>query len=347
MSDNDADRAGYQEQVARLAADVAARLAAEPQSEITAHLARLAARQAPDPGPALEAARQELQSSPGIPADIGERRGRAGLAEALAHLADEVAAHRRAMESLMTALADSFRPATHRHPDVEGELDALHDRFAAAERNRAWTPTDLDQATRLEALERACHEAHPAAVVLGATPPALAAEREVLAASLRDVVTAVDEPLVGVGDTAAAVLADLGRSVVGHGVDAVAASEPGALGGVVVTEADHLAPGALGDLVAAAARSLRPGGRLVVTAADASSLHAHRGVLHLDLERRSTLHPMVLETSCAAAGFVAFELHGGEPDGDSGSPAAGAGGAKVRSEDVLDGPQHFLAVARR
>lgn len=160
MSESDADRAGYQEQVARLAADVAARLSAEPQSELTAHLARLAARQATDPGPALDAARQELEASPGVPDDIGERRGRA-LAEAVAQLAEEVAAQRRALDSVVAAVADSFRPATHRHPDLEGELDALHDRFATAERRRSWAPTDLDVAARLEALERARHDQEP------------------------------------------------------------------------------------------------------------------------------------------------------------------------------------------
>jgi hypothetical protein len=155
VPDRDARPAGYQDEVARLAAEIAARLGPEPESDITAHLARIVAREVTDPGPALDRAHRELGASPGVPAGAGGDKRRAALAEAVSQLADEVAAHRRALEALLRAFADSFRPATHHHPDLEGELDALHDRLATMDRTRAWTPTDLDVITRLEALERA------------------------------------------------------------------------------------------------------------------------------------------------------------------------------------------------
>lgn len=155
MSDGHVEVSGHQDQVARLAVEIAAHLAAEPRSEITAHLARVAARQAAQPDALLEAARGELDAAPGVPEDPGAIKARGALAEAVAQLAGEVAAQRRALEAVLTVLTDSFRPATHHHPDLEGELDALHDRFATAERSRTWAPTDLDLITRLEALERA------------------------------------------------------------------------------------------------------------------------------------------------------------------------------------------------
>jgi hypothetical protein len=236
------------------------------------------------------------------------------------------------MESLLTALADSFRPATHRHPDLEGELDALHDRFATADRARAWTPTDLDLVTRLEALERARRDDDP--------PVADAMGREMLATTLGEVVPDLEEPVATVGPTAADVLSRLDRPVTGHGADAVVGSEPGALGGIVVTEADHLAPRALVDLVAAAARALRPGGQLVVSAADPTSRGARPGALH----------PLGLEAVCTAVGFRTFELHDPTPfagpdptiDGQIGSEERVA-----RLADLLSGPQHFVAVVRR
>ncbi len=155
MSAGDVELPGHQDQVARLATEIAARLAADPRSEITAHLARVAARQARPPDGLIEGAADGLRDAPGVPPiPQGGKKERA-LTDAVTQLAEEVAAHRRALEAVLTVLADSFRPATHRHADLEGELDALHDRFVTADRARSWTPTELDLVSRIEALERA------------------------------------------------------------------------------------------------------------------------------------------------------------------------------------------------
>lgn len=155
MSDDGIERSGHQDEVSRLAAEIAAHLAADPRSEITAHLARVAARQASPPDAMLEAAGRELHDAPGVPDVPPPSRDRSALTDAVTQLAAEVAAHRRVLEAVVRVLGESFRPATHRHPDVEGELDALHDRFVTAERSRTWAPTDLDLVARVEALERA------------------------------------------------------------------------------------------------------------------------------------------------------------------------------------------------
>ena len=146
---------GHQDEVARLATEIAARLAADPRSEITAHLARVAARQAEPADDALEAAAEAIRDAPGVPGiPAGSKKERA-LTDAITQLATEVVAHRQALEAVLTVLSASFRPATHRHPDLEGELDALHDRFVTADRSRAWTPSELDLLGRIEALEQA------------------------------------------------------------------------------------------------------------------------------------------------------------------------------------------------
>lgn len=159
MSAGDDELPGHQDQVAQLATEIAARLAADPRSEITAHLARVAARQADPPDGALEAAADAMRDAPGVPAiPEGGKKARA-LTDAITQLATEVVAHRQALEALISVLTASFRPATHHHPDLEGELDALHDRFVTADRSRSWTPTELDLVSRIEALERARRDA--------------------------------------------------------------------------------------------------------------------------------------------------------------------------------------------
>lgn len=161
--------------LAELADRLAERLGPERESEITAHLARLVERQTGDPASAVEAAHTALRSAPGAPATpLG--RGRGALVAAVEQLATEVAAQRVALDAILAALGDSWRVGSHHHPDLEGELDALHDRFTQADRHRAWTPTDLDVASRLSALERATGVGSPLSALERATgvgsPPA-------------------------------------------------------------------------------------------------------------------------------------------------------------------------------
>ncbi|MGH9276145.1 MAG: hypothetical protein ACRDZU_15995, partial [Acidimicrobiales bacterium] len=153
MTDPAPDAAALEALLVQLADQIAARLGPERDSEITAHLARLAARAGTDPLQAVERAHAALQGAPGAPTELS--RGRGATAAAVQQLTVEVAAHREALLAVLTTLGDSMRAGTHRHPELEGELDALHDRFTEADRHRAWTSTDLDVSTRLSALERA------------------------------------------------------------------------------------------------------------------------------------------------------------------------------------------------
>ena len=386
MTDPDVDAARLQERVTELAAKIADELDPERSSAITAHLARLAARAAPDPGPALDGAHAALQQAPGAPTDAGSRRGRGATAAALQQLSDEVAAHRAALDVVLAALADSFRTGTHHHPDLEGELDALHDRFATAERNRAWTPTDLDVATRLEALERAQHaqEFRPwfsserFAAAFRGSQEAL----DVRYADLADTIAAAGGPVLDLGCGAGDLLALLAaRGVECRGVDSDAASVAAAqarglqvdqgdalealgatatasLGGIVLIQVvEHLTAQQLVELVALAADKLRPGGLLVAETVNPCSLYVYGHALYLDPTHTTPIHPAYIRFLCDEAGFSSVDVqHRSHPPTDEhlqpvdgGDPALvdGLNRTIARLNELLYGPQDYAVLATR
>ena len=341
MSVDDADPIGHQEEVSRLAAEIAARLGAEPQSELTAHLARAVAREASDPGPSIEAALHELRSAPGVPEGAGSSTKRAAVADVVAQLADEVAAHRRALEALVTALADSFRPATHHHPDLEGELDALHDRFAMAERNRAWTPSDLEIIRRLDALEaqqraddfRPFFSSERFAAAFRGSQEALEERYQDLADAIAAAATTAGGPVLDLGCGGGDMLALLAdRDVAAHGVDsdaesiaraasrglsaergdaveALRAAGDASLGAVVLIQVvEHLGAQTLVDVVALAAAKLRPGGLLVAETVNPGSLYVYGHALYLDPTHTTPIHPAYLRFVCEEAGFASVDV---------------------------------------
>lgn len=364
MSEDDADPIGHQERVARLAADIAARLGAEPQSELTAHLARIAARQTSDPGPSLEVARQALQESPGVPEEAGASKARRALADAVAQLADEVAAQRRAIDALLDALADSFRPATHHHPDLEGELDALHDRFAMAERNRAWTPSDLEVVRRLDALE-ADQRADDFQPFFSSTrfTDAFRGSQEALEERYQDLADAIAAaattsggPVLDLGCGGGDMLALLAaRDVDARGVDsdaesvdrarsrglhvergdaveALRAAADGSLGAVVLVQVvEHLGAQTLVDVVALAAAKLAPGGLLVAETVNPGSLYVYGHALYLDPTHTTPIHPAYLRFVCEEAGFssVDVQMRSHPPVDEALPPVRGADDALV------------------
>lgn len=385
MTDPDLDAAHLQERVRELAAQIAAQLGPEPTSEITAHLARLAARNAPDPLPALDRAHAVLRQAPGAPAGA-VRRGRGETAAALLQLSEEVAAHRAALDAVLAALADSFRAGTHRHPELDGELDALHDRFAQAERHRAWTATDLDVAHRLEALERSqrASEFRPwyssqqfAAAFRGA-PEAIDARYEDLA----DRIAASGGPVLDLGCGAGDLLRLLAaRGVEARGVDSdvesvtlarsrgltvehgdglevLASLDAGSLGGLVLIQVvEHLPAQQLLELIALAADKLRPDGLLVAETPNPASFYVYSHALYLDPTHSTPVHPLYLSFLCQEAGFAAVEVqHRSPPPVDEQlRPVEGADAALVdgvnrtiaRLNDVLFGPQDYAVLATR
>lgn len=358
MSEDDADPIGHQEKVSQLAAEIAARLGAEPPSELTAHLARVVDRQTSDPGPALEAARHALHEGPGVPEGPGAKAARSEVAEAVAQLADEVAAHRRALESVLGALADSFRPATHRHPDLEGELDALHDRFALTERNRAWTPSDLEVTRRLDSLEegRGTEGFQPFfsserfAAAFRGSQEALEARYADLADAIAAAATAAAGPVLDLGCGSGDMLALLtARRVEARGIDsdvesvalarsrglvvergdvldALRATADGSLGAVVLIQVvEHLGAQALVDVVALAAEKLRPGGLLVAETINPGSLYVYGHALYLDPTHTTPIHPAYLRFVCEEAGFasVDVQMRSHPPDDEKLPPVRG------------------------
>jgi SAM-dependent methyltransferase len=384
VTDPAPDAARLEALVRELAAQIAEQIGPERDSEITAHLARVAARAASDPLPALEQAHAALQAAPGAPTDLG--RGRGASAAAIQQLSDEVAAHRAALDAVLGALGDTLRAGTHQHPDLEGELDALHDRFASAERHRAWTPTDLDTSSRLSALEDAAQAAR--------FDPWFSSQRFTEAfrgdpqalddryADLADRIAAAGSPVLDLGCGAG----DLLRLLVARGVDArgvdsdpesvalarsqglrvdegdaleaLTAVEAGSLGALVLVQVvEHLPASRLVELVALAADKLRPGGLVVAETINPASLYVYGHALYLDPTHTTPIHPLYLSFLCQEAGFASVEVqHRSHPPDAEKLPAVTGADTELvdgvnrtieRLNDLLFGPQDYAVLATR
>lgn len=383
MTDPGPDAARLDELLVELADQIAARLGPARDSEITAHLARVAARADHDGLAAFEQAHAALQAAPGVPEQV---RGRGATAAALQQLSDEVAAHRAALTAVLSALADATRAGTHRHPDLEGELDALHDRFSEADRHRAWTPTDLDVSTRLAALE---HKARATTFDPWFSSQrfteAFRGEQQALDdryADLADRIAAHDGPVLDLGCGAGDLLRLLAaRGVDARGVDsdtesvrlavsqglaveeadaldALAAEDASSLGVLVLIQVvEHLPPQRLVELIALAADKLRPGGLLVAETINPASLYVYSHALYLDPTHTTPIHPLYLSFLCQEAGFAAVDVqHRSVPPVDEQlSPVTGADPELVdgvnrtitRLNDLLFGPQDYVVLATR
>jgi 2-polyprenyl-3-methyl-5-hydroxy-6-metoxy-1,4-benzoquinol methylase len=287
---------------------------------------------------------------------------------------------------VLAALGDSLRAGTHRHPDIEGELDALHDRFAHAERGRGWSATDVDVARRLDALERARLDAE--------FRPWYSSER--FNAAFRGAQDAIDARYDDLADriaTTGGPVLDLGcgsgdllRLLAARGVDArgvdtdaeavelarshglrvevrdaigelssLGAASLGAL--VLVQVAEHLSAGQLVEVVALAVDKLRPGGLLVVETINPGSLYVYSHALYLDPTHSTPIHPLYLSFLCEEAGFGAVEVqYRSHPPVEEqlpvveGSDAALVDGVNrtiSRLNELLFGPQDYAVLATR
>ena len=384
MTDPAPGASGLEARLGALADQIAARLGPERDSEIAAHLARLVARQATDPLPALEQAHAALRAAPGAPTELG--RGRGASAAAIQQLTDEVAAHRAALDAVLGALADTMRAGTHRHPDLEGELDALHDRFSEADRHRAWTPTDLDVSERLAALERS-HQAaefrpwfssQRFAEAFRGDPAALD-ERY---ADLADLIAERGGPVLDLGCGAGDLLRLLAaRGVAARGVDsdaesvaiarghgltvdegdaleALSAADSASLGGLVLIQVvEHLPAQRLVELIALAADKVRPGGLLVAETVNPASLYVYGHALYLDPTHTTPVHPLYLQFLCQEAGFASVEVqHRSQPpvaeqlaDVSGADPELvdGVNRTIARLNELLFGAQDYAVLATR
>lgn len=384
MTDPSLDAARLEGLVGELADQIAARLGPERDSEITAHLARVAARVAADPIPGLARAHEALQRGPGAPTEPA--RGRAATAAAIQQLSDQVAAQQAALEVVLETLADTLRVGTHRHPDIDGELDALHDRFSEADRHRAWTPTDLDLSTRLAALERAqqasefqpWYSSQRFTDAFRGDPDALDARY----ADLADLIAARGGPVLDLGCGAGDLLRLLAaRGVEACGVDSdaesvalarshglavdqgdalevLSAQAAGSLGGLVLIQVvEHLPAQRLVELIALAADKLRPGGLLVAETLNPASLYVYGHALYLDPTHTTPIHPLYLSFLCQEAGFAAVDVqYRSVPPDQEKLPAvtgadaelvAGVNGTITRLNELLFGAQDYAVLATR
>ncbi len=384
MTDPASDAARLDGLLGELAEQLAAQMGPERESEITVHLARLAARATADPLPALERAHDALRQAPGAP--DGTARGRGSTAATIAQLTDEVAAHRAALDAVLAALADTMRACSHRHPELEGELDALHDRFTAADRRRVWTPTDLDVSTRLAALEQAQQadafrpwfSSQRFADAFRGDPAALDARY----ADLANVIAATGGPVLDLGCGAGDLLRLLAaRAVPARGVDSdpesvalaqeqglaveagdaleeLTAQPAGSLGALVLIQVvEHLPAQRLVELVALAADKLRPGGLLVAETINPASMYVYGHALYLDPTHTTPIHPFYLRFLCQEAGFASVDVQyrSVPPDDEKLAPVTGADAELVdgvnrtiaRLNELLFGPQDYAVLATR
>ena len=384
MTDPAPEQARLDALLHQLSDALAAELGPERESVVSRHLSRLAERDRALHQPAVDQARQALQRAPGSPAALG--RGRGAMAAALQQLAEEVAAHRVALDGVLTALSSTVRAVDDAKAELEGELDALHDRFTEADRRRAWTPTDLDLSTRIARLEQAQRrtELRPwySSQRLAETVRGDSQATDERYADLADRIAAHGGPVLDLGCGSGTLLQLLAaRGVATTSVDgdpesvgalrasgldgdegdpvaALRERDAGSLGVLVLIRViEHLAPQQLIELIALAADKLRPGGLLVAETANPASLYAQGHALHLDPAASAPVHPRYLEFLCREAGFASVEVQlRSEPrDDEKLAPLTGTDPDLVdgvnqtitRLNELLFGPQDYAVLATR
>lgn len=138
----------------------------------------------------------------------------------------------------------------------------------------------------------------------------------------------------------------------GDPLDALAALEPGSLGGLVAFRyLDRLPLGKTLRLLRLARERLRPGGRLVLEGYNVSSLIVHIRGLALDPALVRPLHPLTLHFLVGEAGFAEPELvFRGEVEPGTALEGAGEGDPAARNaarlNALLFAPQDYAVVAR-
>lgn len=384
MTDPEAEQARLDSLLQQLTDALATQLGPERESVVSRHLTRLAERDRALHQPAVDQARQALQQTPAAPADPG--RGRGAMAAAIRQLADEVAAHRAALDAVLTALTSTTAAVDDSRAALEGELDALHDRFTEADRRRAWTPTDLDLSSRVADLERAqrlaefrpWYSTQQFTDAFRGAPEALDARY----ADLADLIASHGGPVLDLGCGAGDLLRLLTtRGVAATGVDsdpesvsaaralgldvhegdalaALSERDAGSLGALVLVQVvEHLPPQQLVELIALAADKLRPGGLLVAETINPASLYVYGHALYLDPTHTTPIHPLYLQFLCREAGFTSVELQlrSNPPDEEKLAPVTGSDPHLVdgvnrtiaRLNELLFGPQDYAVLATR
>lgn len=135
--------------------------------------------------------------------------------------------------------------------------------------------------------------------------------------------------------------------------EALAACDPGSLGGVVsFRHLERLPLAKVMRILALAHEKLRPGGCLLVEARNLASLIVHVRSWALDPSLRQPLHPLTLRFLVTEVGFAAPEIvYGGEVEPGVALEEAGLEGIAARNaarlNALLFAPQEYAVVARR
>jgi hypothetical protein len=313
-----------------------------------------------DPLGALARALVALSEVPGGPAGPAApstiRRGEAieAIAAGLADVAARLDAQREAVATGLTALSeavDRVAAGRHRHTGLERELDALHDRFARAERHgsrgdpatttscagsRRWRPPRPPAGSspgspprRSRRRSGAAPRHWPSATPTSPTPsPAPAARCWTWAAAPATswrwwpsgawrcaASTPTPRPSTAPGPAAS-------TQQVGDGLAELAALEPASLGALACIQVvEHLSAGQLVELVARAAEVVRPGGLVVAETVNPGSLYVYGHALYLDPTHTTPIHPAYLAFCFEQAGFAKVDVQmRSEPPADERLP---------------------------
>ena len=292
--------------------------------ELAEHFARASRRGDPPDLRVLAAALARIEST--TPTDLDE----------------EQHAHHDAVTDLLRMLVEGVASPWHRHRELEGELDAVHDRLARAERTGAWPAAGERLAARVEALEarearrsfspwfpstrfseafRGSSEAllerytdiADRVASHGGPVLDLGCGRGELMGLLRDrgiEVTGVDPDEDAVADARAAGL----EVTVGDGLVHLGALPAASLGGLLLIQVvEHLTAQQLVELVALAAEKVRPGGVVVAETINPSSLYVYSHALWLDPTHDKPIHPAYLDFLFREAGFERTEVQWRSP----------------------------------
>ena len=299
---------------------------------------------------------------------------------------DQLREYSLALERVLGVVIDTMEALPrHDHPDLDRELDLVHEELSHLDR----APAEAGGAVaelhrRIEVLERA-EAARRFDPWFGSDRfvDAFRGSREDLLAAYAPLADrlAGSGPVLDVGcgrgefvellaergtevrgvdldPVAVAVAREAGLPVEeGDGVAALAAAADGSLGAVVLLQVvEHLSAQDLVDLVALCADKVRPGGVVVAETVNPQSLYVFAHALYVDPTHLRPVHPAYLTFLFQEAGFagVQIEWRSPPPEADrlvdlpgEGEPVDTANANVARLNALLFAPQDYALIAHR
>jgi SAM-dependent methyltransferase len=363
------------------------------EDDLDAHFRRVAAHRVDTDLSRLDELVDRVRSLPGLSTErispASDLPGGTSLHRALARLTDrqiqgvleQVQGTLSVLQAVVGELADALRrPDTHLHPDLLGQVDILHERLTALERQPADAPGGLAEiGRRLERLEVAESRRR-------FRPPfrweAFDAEFRGSAEEVKqryvDLVPLLADagPVLDIGCGRGEFLELLGEAGIdgrgieldpelasdasdrglhveaGDGLEVLAGQPDGSLGGLVLIQViEHLAPQQLVELVTLAVDKVRPGGKVLIETPNPQSLYIFARAFYLDPTHHAPIHPLYLRFLFEQAGFSSAELRWRSPPpaaevlGPVGDPQHDANVERINQ--ILFAPQDYALIATR